>query len=72
MILKIYLPDVERKFINVEVHTTTKVGQIIDELGEIFEMMLAFDYELVVNINGRSKILDRDSSLHEIAIKMNL
>lgn len=59
-IIKIYLPCIDDNFVSVVVDNKSTVGEILDEVGGMFKMKNSFDYDLMVNYNGKNRLLDRD------------
>ena len=69
---KIYFPDLDNTYINIEIFPKSTVGEVIDEIGEVFEIYMAFDYELKVSINGKYRTLDRDGVMYDLVKELDV
>ena len=59
-IIKIYLPSLDDNFVSVIVDSKSTVGEILEEIGNMFKMKNSFDFDLMANYNGKNRLLDRD------------
>jgi hypothetical protein len=46
--------------------TRSTVGEVLDELGNIFKMNNCFDFDLIVMYLGKGRLLDRDEFLFDV------
>lgn len=54
------MPSVDDNFVSVMIDTKSTVGEVIDELGNMFKMRSVFDFDLMATYTGKNRLLDRD------------
>jgi hypothetical protein len=48
------------------IDTKSTVGEVLDELGNMFKMKNSFDFDLMVIYNGKKRLLERDEYLIDV------
>ena len=71
-VVEIYLPSLENKKLEVEIDSLSTVGEIVDELAQRYHIPCAFDFGLVVQYNGKARILDRDEFMNDVVAALRI
>lgn len=70
--LKIYSPSLDDNLVVVNIDSKSTVGEVLDELGNVYKMKSSFDYDLIANYSGKNRILDRDEFLIDVVKSLNI
>lgn len=66
------MPSLDDNFVSVTIDSQSTVGEVLDQLGNVYKMKSSFDYDLMVNYAGKNRLLGRDEFLVDVLKCLNI